>query len=233
MSVLSPDERQALILSVGTHKKTRPDPPIQVARKVALLKKTMSLEQIANDLGLQETSTLQKFLALLKLPVEIQPLIVFGGMPGYLSFSVAYQIARLDDPKDIEMLVRDACENRRTKEEVRAIIQLYSRSKKDLASCIEEIDKTRPHVTRQYLFVGSFPQSIRDVGSYKEYSQKLRVALSKLVGADNVLSVAVNGGRFSFMLSEIGVSKPAVAPYLKPNTLENFVSELLAENNHA
>lgn len=231
MNLLTPDERRDLLLSVGTHKKSRRLSPVQVAHLITRLQKSMSLEQIAGELGLQETSTLQKFPSLLRLPVEIHPLIIFGGMPGYLSFSVAYQIARLDNPKDIDILVKDVCENQRTKEEARAIIQLYKRSGKDLVACIDEIDKTRTHVIRQYLYVGTLPK-LTEPTRPKELTDKLRLALSKLVGSKNVLSVAVNEGRFSFMLTESAAHDPAIVSYLKPNMIEEFASKILTEESH-
>lgn len=227
MSSLSPDERRDLLLSVGTHKRTRRKAPIQVAQLLARLQESMSMEQIADELNMRDTSTLQKFVSLLKLPAEIHPLIIFGGGRGYLSLSVGHLVARLNDPEDIRLLTKDACEKQRTKEEVRAILQRYKRGGIDLVSAIEEIDKTRPQVNQQFLFMGKLPNEVSTPEAQKDAKIKIRVALAKLVGAANVLSVATNAGRFSFMLSEEAVHNPEVAQYLTPDQVEDFVSHLL------
>ena len=233
LNSLSPDERRDLILSIGTHKKNRRLSPIQVAQLLEPLHQTqgISLKQIAQELELKDPSILRRFLALLSLPPEIQPLVNWGTSPGYLSFSVASEISRAKDLDKIKFLAKDALENQRNKEEVRAILQCHLRGGGSLTNCIEKIEATRPQVIHHYVFLGQL--SPRSDGSEwnEQDSSELRAGLSGLVQQENVLSASVKNGRFSFTLTESAVKNPEVAPHISSENIEAFVAKLLKEKN--
>jgi len=230
---LSSDERRDIILSIGTHKKNRRLSPIQVAQLLNRLYQILgiSLNQIAQELELKDSSVLRRFLSLLSLPHELQPLVSWGTLPGYLSFSVAAELSKAKDFDKITLLAKDALENQRSKEELRAILQCHQRGGGNLTECIETIDSTRSKVTHHYVFLG---QILTNGSEWEEkYSFELRAMLSNLVHEENVLSAAIKNGRFSFTLTESGIKNPKVASHLTPQKVEAFVTNLLTKrSNH-
>lgn len=234
LDLLSSDERRDLILSIGTHKKNRRLSPIQVAQLLNRLYQIqgISLKQIAQELELRDSSILHRFLSLLSLPPEIQPLVNWGTSPGYLSFSVASEISRAKEPEKINLLAKDALENQRSKEEVRAILQCNLRGGGSLTHCIETIDSTRPKVIHHYVFLGQLPTLIDGNQGEEQYSFELRAMLSKLVHEGNVLSAAVKNGRFSFTLTESAIKNAKVALHLTPEKVETFVANLLTKRSN-
>ncbi|MEH2295051.1 hypothetical protein [Nostoc sp.] len=231
---LSSEERRDLILSIGTHKKNRRLSPIQVAQLLNRLYQIqeISLNQIAQELELKDSSILRRFLLLLSLPPEIQPLVNWGTSPGYLSFSVASEISRVKESENINILAKDALENQRSKEEVRAILQCNLRGGGSLTHCIETIDSTRTKVIHHYVFLGKLPTLTNGSQWEEQYSFELRAMLSKLVHEENVLSTAIKNGRFSFTLTESATKNPKVAPHLTPQKVEAFVANLLMKRSN-
>jgi hypothetical protein len=231
---LSSDERRDLILSVGTHKKNRRLSPIQVAQLLNRLYQNQGipLNQIAQELELKDSSILRRYISLLSLPLELQPLIIWGTSPGYLSFSVAAEISRAKEFDKITLLAKDALENQRSKEELRAILQCNLRGGGSLTECIEKIDSIRPKVTNHYVFLGQIPTLTNGSQSEEQYSVELRAILSKLVHEENVLSAAIKNGRFSFTLTESAIKNPKVAPHLTPQKVEAFVTNLLKKKSN-
>ncbi|AFZ24688.1 hypothetical protein Cylst_2475 [Cylindrospermum stagnale PCC 7417] len=231
---LSSDERRDIILSIGTHKKNRRLSPIQVAQLLNRLYQVqgISLNQIAQELELKDSSIVRRFLSLLLLPPELQSLVNWGTSPGHLSFSVASEISRAKEPEKIKLLAKDALENQRSKEEVRAILQCNLRGGGSLTHCIETIDSTRPKVIHHYVFLGQLPTLTNGSQWEEQYSFELRAILSKLVREENVLSAAIKDGRFSFTLTESAMNNPTVAPHLTPEKLEAFVANLLMKRSN-
>ena len=231
---LSSDERRDLILSIGTHKKNRRLSPIQVAQLLNRLYQIqgISLKEIAQELELKDSSILHRFLSLLSLPPEIQPLVNWGTSPGYLSFSVASEISRTKDSEKINVLAKDALENQRSKEEVRAIIQCNLRGGVSLKECIKTIDSTRTKVVHHYVFLGKLPTLINRNQWEEHYSSELQAMLSKLVHEENVLSAAIKNGRFSFTLTESAIKNPKIAPHLTSEKVEAFVVNLLTKRSN-
>lgn len=233
LDALSSDERRDIILSVGTHKKNRRLSPIQVAQLLNRLYQIqgISLTQIAQELELKDSSILRRFLSLLSLPPELQPLVIWGTSPGYLSFSVASEISRAKEFDKITLLAKDALENQRSKEELRAIIQCNLRGGGSLNECIERIDSTRPKIIHHYVFLGQITTLINEEQSEEQYSFELKAILSKLVDEKNVLSAAIKNGRFSFTLTESAIKNSKVAPHLTPQKVETFVANLLTKRS--
>jgi hypothetical protein len=228
---LSSDERRDIVLSIGTHKKNRRLSPIQIAQLVHRLYQTqgISLDRIAMDLDLKDSSILRRFISLLSLPSELQPLIIWGASPGYLSFSVASEISRAKENDKINILSKDALENQRSKEEVRAIIQCNRRGGGSINQCIEKIEAARCKIIQHYVFLGQLSSTANDSQSDEECSFELKSMLSKLVDENNVLSAAIKDRRFSFTLTELAIKNPKIAPHLIPEKVEAFVSKLLTK----
>ena len=229
---LSSDERRDLILSVGTHKRKRRLSPIQIAQLVDRLCKIqgISLERIAIELSLKNSSSLRKFISLLSLPLELQPLIIWGASPGYLSFSVASEISKIRENDKILILSKDAIENQRTSEEVRAIIQCNKRKGGSISQCIQQIEAIQGKVIQHYVFLGQILSMTNQDRSDEKYSYKLKCMLSNLVEENNVLSAIVKDMRFSFTLTKLAIKNPRIASHLTPDKLESFVTRLIVND---
>ncbi len=145
---LTDSEREDLILSVGTHRRTRRLTPIGVAR---LLEKAtwagVPQDELAGELGLASGAMCGRFQKLLQLPEELQLMVDWGGS-GTLSMSQAHEIGRLRE--DDKMLALAACviENGLTSQETKQVVQRILRGKVDVAVAVDEIVRMRPVVER-------------------------------------------------------------------------------------
>jgi hypothetical protein len=224
---ISSIDKQNLILSVGTHRKNRRLLPIQVAQLIEQWKAYESMSTIASELGLRGTSMLNRFLSLLELPRELQPLVIWGNSPGYISFSTAYEITKSRDQNLTKILTKDAIENQRTKEEVRAIRQRYRRSNRDIYSCISEIDERRTKYIPIHVFVGRLPLDELDDCNWENID--FFQILEGLFGKGEILSAAISGDRFSFTVLESSL-KPRNQKDLRPENIESFVAKIICQN---
>src|SRR5438128_180224 len=111
LAALTVAERQQLILSVGTHRGERHLSPIEVAH---LFQKAIwggdSASDLAETVSLDGTSQVSRFLALLKLPPDVQHLVDWGKSGDSLAFTAAFELSRLgnadDQRKAIEAVLR-------------------------------------------------------------------------------------------------------------------------------
>jgi hypothetical protein len=230
LSALTTEERRDLILSVGVHKKERRRSPIAVAELIAKASSVQSISDIAKEVHLKDVSMLRKFLALLRLPDEIQALVHWSGTRNFISPSTAYELTRLETDTDIEIVSRAVFENSFTKEEVQAIVQRIKRGKVAADDAISEILKLRPEVERQYFFVGRTPEDLLKNNDTDTLRRKLRLVLAKTIGSKNLLSVSCKGNRFSFMLSKDGVKSMKDAGYqLSTGNFEPILKDLLKD----
>lgn len=223
---ISAADKTNLILSVGTHRKNRRLLPIEVAELIAKWKSSESTKNIAVELGLKGTSMLNRFLSLLKLPKELQPLISWGNSPGYMSFSVACEVARSSEEKVIDILAKDAIENQRTKEEVRSIFQRYQRSNQDIFTAISEISRRRPEIIPLHIFVGQITED-KLAGRSEFKDEDLFVSLEKFFGEGNLFSAAIRDNRFSFTVIESALEQ-VEKENLDAKNIESFIANLLS-----
>lgn len=231
LNALSQPDRSLLLQSIGTHKANRKLSPIRVAQ---LLEKAMSvqtIESIAADLELSEPSTLRRILSLRSIPQALQPLVVWGRQAGYLSFSVAAEISRVQDTAKIQQLATAALERNFSKEETRAILQRSKRSNIGMTEAIDEILTLRPIVEQQHLYMGLIPTCWQNqLRPDDEARAKLRRRLAMLVDPSGILSVACNGDRYSFMLNSNAANNPKVAENLNRDEIDAFVKSLLCDD---
>jgi hypothetical protein len=153
---LSTDVQKKLLLSVGSHQATRPLSPVEVAQAVqASLDAGSTLQEIAEFLHLETTSELTKFVRLLRLSPEVRHLVDWGRPKSAIGFTVASEIARLDDPDEQMQLSQAALEHQIGRSEMQQIMQLHKRSGKSLGECVAEIMQLRPRVQRIHVFLGA------------------------------------------------------------------------------
>lgn len=225
-NALSSDEKRDLILSVGTHKRSRRLPPVGVAKLMDRALKLNTIDELARDLGFKETSTIKKFLSLLDLPSEIQAVTVWGRTRGYLSFSVASQISRVGDPSAMNVFCRAALEHGLNKEEARAIAQCHKRAGDNIETCVNSIVKLRPMIEHQHMFIGKI--DLEKIGtSAGSARSELRKNLARIVGPSNVLSVSIKDSRYIFLLKDEAIIESKVISNLSSHDLDKFVVDLV------
>lgn len=209
-------------MSVGVHVKRRRAKPMQAAKLVKKAMHTESLEEIAEHVNLQGTTILRKLLSLENLPREVQDHIHWGTSNVGISFSVAAEIARYGSDSDKLSLAQTAIEHHLSKSEVQAIVQRATRDKCSIADASEEILKLRPAIDRQYLYMGLLEIDVPENTARRNIRRKL----ASLVGADNVLSVRCDNGRFSFVLNDVGANSEQALKHLKSSVLQSYVNNI-------
>ena len=154
--ILSPQERQGLLLSVGTHRGQRSVSPVEVANIFAkLLAAGGSLSDCAHAARLEGTTIVARFLRLLKLPESVRHLVDWGSSSGTIGFSTGAELARLDDDREEEEVVRGVLTHRLSGSEVRQIVQLRKRSQRPIGECLSEVVGMRPRVEKRYVYIGA------------------------------------------------------------------------------
>lgn len=226
LTSLSPEERMDLLLSIGTHKKARKRSPLVVAELIDKALRSESLDDVAKDLELADTSVLRRFLALLTLPPEIGVMVTWGGDKGYLSFSTASEISRLQIAEQ-SIVAKLALERRLSRNEIRDIIQRRNRGNVSVEAAAKEILDMRPAIERQYLYVGIINRDLVRDFEEGDLRGRLRKQIAQLVGASNILSANVRNGRFSFMLTEAAALQPDIKARLQSESLDEFINKLI------
>lgn len=155
-TILSPQERQGLLLSVGTHKGRRSLSPVEVATIFSkVLAAGGSMADCARAAHLEGTTIVARFLRLLKLPESVRHLVDWGSSPGTVGFSAGAELARLENDAEEEEVVSGVLTYRLSGSEVRQVVQLRKRSKRSVKECLDEVVGMRPRVEKRYVYVGA------------------------------------------------------------------------------
>jgi hypothetical protein len=178
--------KKKLMLSVGeVHLPTRPYSPIEVAEAISIaLSSGETKETLAELLHLKGTSMLGKFQKLLTLSPNISHLISWGkGNFEKISFTVGSEIAKLQAGSQI-ILAKSSLEYSLTSTEVKEIIQVFKRSKKDINTCIKDILNLRKVIEKRGIFIGSIKtEPLREKISMMDQLEKDKL-LSKILEVD-------------------------------------------------
>ena len=148
--------RLRISVGYGRQKKGRPLSPVEVGMLLQRARDTgVSLEDCANAINLNGTSHISRFLRILELPNDLQHLISWGNEKNAISFSSAFELARLENIDDQRVVGKAILINNLNSKEVRQISQLKKRSEKSISECIKEILDLRPMIETRYVFIGS------------------------------------------------------------------------------
>jgi len=157
---LSTDLQKKLLLSVGSHRASRPLSPVEVAEAVqASLSTGSSLQEIAEFLHLEGTSVLTKFIRLLQLSPAVRHLVDWGRSESTIGFTAASEVARLDDPDGQLQLCHAGLQHQLGSAEMKQILQLHQRSGQSITDCVTEILQLRPRIQRIHVFLGAVNSS--------------------------------------------------------------------------
>ena len=155
MKGLTVSERQALILSVGTHRSGRLLAPTEVARLLAKSVSAGNARKHCSEflgLGMSQVGT---FLRLNELDPAIQDLADWrGGAGATIAFSTLAHLAALD-PVDQVKAAKAILAHRITRKETEQVIQIRIRSQKSIEESIEAVLKLRPQVETQHVLLGA------------------------------------------------------------------------------
>jgi len=164
-----------LILSVGTHKKLRPLPPITAAKEIEELCKRSSVKEVAKQLSVT-TRTISMFRNLLTLPETIQKLIE----EGKIGRDVGDRISRFPDPKDQIILAKALMDRKVTAEEIKSSIKNFRNIKPEMpiSECIELAIKYRPIIEEEHLVISKIRAST--LNGLKKRSKAQDISLDDL-----------------------------------------------------
>jgi hypothetical protein len=228
---LPPDILRGLLLSVGSHKGTRPLSPSEVAGglKDAVSAGT-SLKDLAATLHLNGPSMLSRFIRLLELPPDVLHLVDWGQTKATIAFTAASELSRLKSHEDQKALAKAAVESELTTTEVKSVVQLHSRSKKPIAECIEAILALRTKVIRRNVFIGgiSSPDLVARLQTMRqvERDQLLKSVLGTMLPDYEDVGGRLGHDRFTLAVENESAAKAIMAI---PNGFESAIADALAK----
>jgi len=215
------NEEAKLLLSVGTHRRKRPLGPVEVSDLIYRLEKFGGAticglgtprSQIASKLGFKGKEMLERFLSLQTLPVTIRGIIGWeGAKDGRLTLSTGWELVKLRDEKDKEILAKVALDRNLAKREVVSIVQLRLRNpQKTINECIEDVKRIRPEIQTGYAVVTQLTtdtiSKLRECAarSGSSLEDALKAILSKSIPSAHTKSVAIRKRLVILTLDEDG-----------------------------
>ncbi|MGE0702451.1 MAG: hypothetical protein AB7P22_00800 [Vicinamibacterales bacterium] len=226
--VLSAQERQGLLLSVGTHRGKRSLSPVEVATLFAkILAAGGSLSDCARAARLEGTTMVGRFLRLLKLPESVRHLVDWGTSPGMIGPSAGSELARLEDAAEEEEVVKGVLTYRLSGSEVRQVVQLRKRSKRPVDDCLNEVVGMRPRIEKRYVYVGAVtsPALKGSLGSMtqRERDEFLAGAIRGVLDVKSLAVIRLGPDRFTL----VGGASFGEAMTQKKDSLEQEINDAL------
>lgn len=194
MTGLSPQQKEDLIVSVGTHRASRRLQPVDIA---LLIQKSLSagdsLEEVSQQLSLSPR-VLGKFVSLLRLPSDVQMMIEWGSSSSTISFTAAAEIARLETAGEQRYLAEAIVKHQLSVPEVKQLVQIRKRSERSVREALEAALALRPVVETRHMIVGKImsPELRRRLS---EMTQQERDALLLAVLNQQGLGAPQHGAR--------------------------------------
>lgn len=157
-----------LLTSIKVQGANRPLSPVDVAREIEIMLDDLAGDQneLLRRLPIKQ-DVIKEFKSLLRLPPEIQGMVVWGGSKretGGIVFSVASRIASLDSQDDMRTMAGTVEDMSRpvTKEEIKGILrQKRDNPDKPINECLTEVlNVTRPVVITHYIFLSGLDPDI-------------------------------------------------------------------------
>ncbi len=224
---LSGDDYRDLVLSVGTHRKSRRLSPLEVAQLLAkALAAGATRDDCATALGIG-TTQIRTFLQLLDLNDEIQHLADWrGSKNATVPFSTLAEVARVA-PHDQVEVVDSVLRHGLTWKEVIQLVQIANRSEKPIDECITDVLNLRPEVETRHLFVGAITSEhlMRQIGakSQSDRDRMFHQALNRLFGSSYQAKGRLGDSKFT-IVSDHDLPKLLGTT---PDELEKTINELL------
>lgn len=232
-TVLTPQERQGLLLSVGTHRGRRKLSPVEVATIFSkIIAAGGSLSDCARAARFEGTTMVARFLRLLKLPEPVRHLVDWGSVPGNIGLSSGAELARLENAADEEEVVRGVLTYRLSGSEVRQVVQLRKRSKRPVKDCLDEVVGMRPRIEKRYVYVGAVTdialKDALDKLTQHERDALLAGAMKSVLPATKLAVTRLAANRFTL----VGGADFGDAIKQKNDSLEHEINDALARAKH-
>ena len=212
---LPPDSRRDLLLSVGSHRGTRPLSPEEVAKafKVAI-DAGSTLPDLAAAVHFDGTSMITRFVRLLGLPGDVLRVVNWGQAPETISFTAASEVSRLKNADEKLTLANSALEFSLTTSEIKSIVQMRLRSKQPLLDCLKAIQDLRPSTIRRQVLIGSVTaESLRTLLqtlSQNERDEALMRALNSVLPIGHLVRGRLGPDRFTLTTEDASAGKAIV-----------------------
>jgi len=209
------DEYAKLLSSIGTHKRERPLLPVEVAKRIKILKdECTSLNEVSERLSL-DAKLIGQFLSLLNLPETVHGIIGWGHTDKFrLGFTKASIIAELEDSNDQDILAKAAQISAFKKQEIRDVISLKKRNAdKKIEECIESVLSFRPVIEKGYMMITNIkPNTIKRLHSaIRGHSDKIedliKQSMETLLPLHSLSNVAIRENYVVLNLNEEGYKK--------------------------
>lgn len=239
MLVLNNPQRLAkLLASLNVPGSDRPLSPVEVANEIELMCNDLSgdLKGVINRLPVS-ADIVKEFLALMKLPPEIQDVVTWGESNkanGSIGFSAAAKISKLKNHDDVLRLAGTILNMSRpvTKEEIKGVISLKKRvPDKPIDECIAEVlNVTRQTTIHNFLFICKINFNIELLAKNNPKSSFHDAVFSILKGKfppETLKSVKISGDHVRLVLEKKGWE--FIATYAEQHSLyrQNVVTHML------
>ena len=177
--------RLRMSVGYGTHKKGRPLSPIEVGKLIRRVKEAgVSTEDCAKAINLDK-SGIGRFLRILDLPENVQHLVSWGTQKDSIGFSAATQLARVKDTEDQHAVVRSILSEGLNSKEIEQVVQLRTRSGREISKCLKEILGMRPIIEKRHVFIGTIKnQDIKSVLADLTQAERDSILQSSIVALD-------------------------------------------------
>ena len=177
--------RLRMSVGYGTHKKGRPLSPIEVGKLIRRVKEAgVSTEDCAKAINLDK-SGIGRFLRILDLPENVQHLLSWGTQKDSIGFSVATQLVRVKDTEDQHAVVRSILSEGLNSREIEQVVQLRTRSGREISKCLKEILGMRPVIEKRHVFIGTIKnQDIKSVLADLTQAERDSILQSSIVALD-------------------------------------------------
>jgi hypothetical protein len=232
MIKLTPELAKKLILSAGTRLSNRPLSPIEVASAMKQAKENgMTTKELADALYFEGTTMIGRYIKLLSLSTQIQPLIGWGSDASTLSFSTASEIARLT-PNEQTIFSRAVLSHQLGLSEVKQIVQIRQRLGKAIEQAIQAVLDQRTVVIQRHVIVGAvMAEDLRRQlaqMTQEERNTLLRQTLEKR--GPGFASIGAKLGPDNFTL--VGDKQFQKAITSLPNGFEEAITQYLQQELH-
>ncbi|MDG6909765.1 MAG: hypothetical protein JRN08_05300 [Nitrososphaerota archaeon] len=205
MEGLTQEERSKLIRSVGTHRGTRPLSPVEVGQLFAKALQYSSAETIASEVDFHGTTMVSRFVRLLDIPEEFQPLIDWGNSSGSIPFTAATAVGGL--PRGIQrVLLNRYLSGELDVQDLRNVVPILRRGK-GLKEAIEEAGKLRPTIVRRHLLIGAVAREDQERVRTLDQAGRdsiMKLALAEVLSPGDVVTARMLPERFSIVTTDSG-----------------------------
>jgi hypothetical protein len=202
---LNQEERSRLIRSVGTHRGVRPLSPIEVARLLAKALEHSTPDAVAEEVEFRGTTMVTRFVRLLDLPEEFQPLVDWGQSSGGIPFSAATAVGGLSQETQrtlLNLILSGELDPRDLKQVVPILRMGHT-----VSDAISEAGKLRPVVVRRHLLIGAVAISQRERIASLDQDQResvLRSAIADLLPSRDLVTARLLPERFAIITNDSG-----------------------------